>query len=297
MRSEDALLQILATHVSNVTSLIEDAHVFFMVRLKNETANPRRFWFARGSLKKDFLLHGLKASSANDSEIRDEAFIGWTEVDTRQCRDALSQKDASDKITGDDGENVCSDFDGSRGGDEDNQVEDEDEEEDDVDDDEEDDDRCPVRKGAGGPTMNRIAKDDDEDERSGDEMVGIHCGGSSVVEEEIDDCDVAFNMLVQGEDEVASAFDGMRSVKPVEEDDHNDVDHRGCQQSDDVVRVVDGCLVTSIDSSQSLDAAFPSCVGFEREEEIRDVESFGELLTYSSQLDCTLLTSTETQRS
>lgn len=67
MKSDDALLQMLATHVFNVTSLIDDPHVFFMVRYKEDVA-ARRFWFARGSLRKDFILNGLSKTS-NDNEI------------------------------------------------------------------------------------------------------------------------------------------------------------------------------------------------------------------------------------
>ena len=67
MKSADALLQMLATHVFNVTSLIDDPHVFFMVRYK-EDVTARRFWFARGSLRKDFILNGLSKTS-NDNEI------------------------------------------------------------------------------------------------------------------------------------------------------------------------------------------------------------------------------------
>ena len=71
MKSDDALLRMLTAHVSNVTSLIDDAHVFFMVRYKEDVNNRRRFWFARGSLKKDFLVHGLKANTTDDNEINE----------------------------------------------------------------------------------------------------------------------------------------------------------------------------------------------------------------------------------
>ena len=71
MKSDDALLRMLTAHVSNVISLIDDAHVFFMVRYKEDVNDRRRFWFARGSLKKDFLIHGLKASATDDNEINE----------------------------------------------------------------------------------------------------------------------------------------------------------------------------------------------------------------------------------
>ena len=60
---------MLTNHVLNVTSLIEDAHIFFMVRYKEDVGNPRRFWFARGNLRNDFILHGLKSNGIGDHEI------------------------------------------------------------------------------------------------------------------------------------------------------------------------------------------------------------------------------------
>ena len=69
MKSDDSLLRMLTTHVLNVTSLMEDAQIFFMVRYKEDAAERRRFWFARGNLRKDFLLHGLKNHGVGDNEI------------------------------------------------------------------------------------------------------------------------------------------------------------------------------------------------------------------------------------
>ena len=104
-----------------------------------------------------------------------------------------------------------------------------------------------------------------------------------------DDCD-AFNMLVQGEDEVSSAFDGMRSVKPVEEDDDRS-DEGGDNQRrcvdydaplpeivagrDEPVICMDGGNEAVNDVPTDFDA-FPPCIEFEREEEIQDVGSFCE---------------------
>ena len=69
MKADDSLLQMLTTHVLNVTSLIDDAQVFFMVRYKEDVASQRRFWFARGNLRKDFLLNGLSINETGDNEI------------------------------------------------------------------------------------------------------------------------------------------------------------------------------------------------------------------------------------
>ena len=84
-------------------------------------------------------------------------------------------------------------------------------------------------------------------------------------------------MLVQGEDDVSSAFDGMRSVKPVEEDDDNDDGISGLatrtESEDDTLHV--NATLQSL-PSHDLDV-FPPCVGFEREEEISDACSFGKL--------------------
>jgi len=69
-------------------------------------------------------------------------------------------------------------------------------------------DPCPGRPRLGDKTMNRIAVEDDERSE-------INCYSED--EEELDDVD-AFNILVQG-DEESSAFDGLRSVQPVVEDE------------------------------------------------------------------------------
>ena len=87
-------------------------------------------------------------------------------------------------------------------------------------------------------------------------------------------------MLVQGEDEVSSAFDGMRSVKPVEEDGEEEEDEddgisgfktRTNSSVKETLRVDDALQPLP---SHDLDV-FPPCIGFEREE-INDVGSFGE---------------------
>jgi len=235
MKSDDSLLRMLTTHVLNVTSLMEDAQIFFMVRYKEDAAERRRFWFARGNLRKDFLLHGLKNHGVSDNEIDATAM----ERDLRHSVLQPAEVRDQDELAG----------------------------RNDIDDDE--DDPCPVRKGVGGPTMNRIAKDDEDDEDDGEE--GISC---ATADEDIDECD-AFPMLVQGEDDVSSAFDGMRSVKPVEEDDDNDDGISGLAtrtESEDDTLHVNATLQPL--PSHDLDV-FPPCVGFEREEEISDACSFG----------------------
>jgi len=283
---------MLTNHVLNVTSLIEDAHIFFMVRYKEDVGNPRRFWFARGNLRNDFILHGLKSNGIGDHEI-----VG-SDAATSDNHPVLQPTESSDQ------EDAAGDTN--------------------VEDDDDDDDHCPVRKGVGGPTMNRIAKDDDDDDDDDEKGGGgmdLNCTGD---EDDIDDCD-AFPMLVQGEEDVSSAFDGMRNVKPVEEDDqvYEEAEAEEDDRLDDLAKVAntqsrsvelayigkyarqmrDGGqeedeeeddvmsrLTTQTETtgesrlrvddslqplaSHALDV-FPPCIEFEREEEISDVGSFG----------------------
>ena len=160
MKSDDALLRMLTNHVLNVTSLIDDVHIFFMVRYKEDVANRRRFWFARGNLRKDFLLHGLKSNGASDDEI--DGTDASRPKDSSQSRQSTESRPQSHRHPVLQPAQICDP--GDMAG---------------KNDDDDDDDHCPVRKGVGGPTMNRIAKDDeddDDDEKSGSGM-GISCTG------------------------------------------------------------------------------------------------------------------------
>ena len=86
-------------------------------------------------------------------------------------------------------------------------------------------------------------------------------------------------MLVQGED-VSSAFDGMRNVKPVEADeDENPITELSTEEVASIDdKLQDNAALPSL-SARDFDV-FPPSIGFEREEGISDIGAAGELIIF-----------------